>query len=301
MATKLSCKRTAGIPVKKDRLGNLILRLGDPTGRKMLLDAHMDSIGFAINDIRPDGTLGFRAIGFAMPAALVNSEVCFLRGGSGTIRLEKGTSPERATMDQLYIQLQTAGHGIGDLCVYAPAFQAEQTRVTAPYLDNRAGCLAMLLALPRMRLSPNDLYVVFSVQEEVGMRGAQLAARQIEPDYAFAVDMGVAGDIPGAKINRNIRLGGGVINKVLDDSIVCHEDAVTLLTQAAASAEVAMGYSVGGAGFTNAGLLHLAGSGVKTGILGIPARNLHTVKETVDITDIVGCAKVLCALANSRI
>lgn len=274
-----------------DGLGSLIVRTGTKgRGRRLLLDAHMDTIGLAVTEMEAPDCARVRAVGFVPPRAFAGQAVVFENGAGG--RVEARTEGQEPAMDDLRIRLDGPEPPvqIGDICGFAPRLQMESGIATGAYLDNRAGCAALLRALYGMKDAPNDVFCLFSVQEEVGMRGAGVAAGQINPELAFVVDMGVAGG--------HVLLGGGVIEKMMDDSVICHPAATAALEGAAARCGTPLMRLTGGAGYTNAGHVHLAGRGIPTAILGIPARNLHTAEETVCLADVEACSNVLVQLAR---
>ena len=122
---------------------------------------------------------------------------------------------------------------MGDSAVYdAPAFRTGDL-VVSPYLDDRISCAVLLAALERIGECPNDLYLVFTAQEEVGLRGARTAAWAIAPDYAVAVDVTDVDDTPGSERAGTVRLGRGAAVKVMDSSVICHPAMVALLEDTA--------------------------------------------------------------------
>lgn len=286
----------AGREYFSDPLGNLIVHIGAGSGRRILLDAHMDTIGFCITQIQPEGRLKFCGVGFVTPQVLPGKMVVFEDGSHGTIRAEAGK--EANDIAALYIQKASGTAQIGDMCCYKPEFAVDDTYITSCYLDNRAGCAALLAAIRELKDSPNDIYCSFSVQEEVGMRGTALVAEVVEPDEAYVVDMGIAGDTSDAVVNHHVRLGGGVIEKIMDDSIICHPEALRCVEAAAQKVGVPLMRVVCGAGFTNAGRLHTACRGIPTAILATPTRNIHSPQETICVTDVKACAKLLVEIGR---
>lgn len=287
--------------VWQDPLGSLIVRTGTAnTGRRLLLDAHMDTIGLMVTELEQPDRARVRAVGYVPPEAFAGQSVVFENGARGRVETAPESGGQGLTVDDLRVCLDRAGPPvqIGDACGLKPGLRMENGLAAGAGLDNRAGCAALLRAVYGMRGARNDVFCVFSVQEEVGMRGAAMAAGQIDPDMAFVVDMGPAGDLPGCTRNTHVRLGGGVIEKMMDDSVICHPAATALLERAAGECSVPLMRLVGGAGYTNAGRMHLAGRGVPTAILGIPARNLHSAEEQASLADMEACARVLVRLAH---
>ena len=127
---------------------------------------------------------------------------------------------------------------MGDSAVYdTPAFRTGDL-VVSPYLDDRISCAVLLSALERIGECPNDLYLVFTAQEEVGLRGARTAAWSIAPDYAVAVDVTDVDDTPGSERAGTARLGRGAAVKVMDSSVICHPAMVALLEDTAREGDI---------------------------------------------------------------
>ena len=153
------------------------------------------------------------------------------------ICLNEGVEPKEMTLEDLYIDIGAhdeeearAMVGIGDTAVYdTPTFGAGD-RLVSPYMDNRISCIVLLMAMEQFQKSENDLYFVFTVQEELGLRGAKTAAYAIDPDYGIAVDVTVSADELGSKHSGSSRLGGGAAIKVMDSSIICHPEMVSKLS-----------------------------------------------------------------------
>ena len=188
-----------------DRLGNVIgvRRCGKPNAKRLLLDAHLDQIGLVVTHIEEKGFLRVGAIGGIHPDGVIHTPVHFQNGTCGVIAAQVGSTPGKRTMADLYLDIGAASREeaeqmvqVGDVAVYrTPVFQAGNM-LTGPYLDNRISCLVLLAAMERLKESPNDLYFVFSSQEEVGLRGAKLGAHQpgAPPAPAAVESVGIGQD-----------------------------------------------------------------------------------------------------------
>ena len=217
--------------VTTDALGNLICRKkGAKNGKKLLFAAHMDSIGVVATYIEDKGFIRFSQIGGLYVGDLLNIQVKFANGTRGVISYEEKTPLKDLTLDNLFIDIGAKDAEearklvqIGDFAVYeAPRFEQNGV-LCGPYLDNRIGCVTLLLMMEQLadKEIENDLYFVFTAQEEVGLRGAGAAAFAVEPDAAIAVDVTDTGDLPEMKSAMAVELGKGPAVKVMDRSVIC--------------------------------------------------------------------------------
>jgi len=286
-----------------DTLGNLIVhRKG--SGPKVMFAAHMDSIGFIVTHIEKEGFIRFGKIGGLHAASILHTPVRFKNGVRGLVSVDEKVEEKKMKLDDLYIDIGAKDEAevkamvqVGDTAVYdAPAFSAGK-RLVSPYMDNRISCVVLLMALEQLKKSENDLYFVFTVQEELGLRGAKTAAYAIAPDYGIAVDVTVAGDALGTKHNGNTTCGGGAAIKVMDNSVICHPQMVKKLDVLAKKQGIPAQRDVINSGGTDAGAIHLTLMGVLTGGVSIPCRYVHSPVEMVDVDDVDACAKLIAAFA----
>ena len=290
-----------------DALGNLIVhKRGD--GPKVLFAAHMDTIGLIVTHVEEDGFLRVGKLGGVRLEGLSHTAVRFANGVRGTVAADEKADPKKPKLEEFYIdigarsreQAQRAAD-IGDTAVFdAPTFQA-CGRIISPHLDNRISCAVLLLVLFRMKRSRNDLYFVFTSQEELGLRGARTAAYAIDPDYAIAVDVTLSDDLPESKHNGSSVLGKGAAIKVMDGSVIAHPEMVERLEKLAVSSKIPYQRDVIRAGGTDAGAIHISRMGVCTGGLSIPCRYLHSPAEMIDPVDAYACADLAEAFAMSRL
>ena len=310
-----------------DRLGNVIgvRRCGKPNAKRLLLDAHLDQIGLMVTGVE-DGYLRFTSIGLVVthieekgflrvgaiggihPDGVIHTPVHFQNGTCGVIAAQVGSTPGKRTMADLYLDIGATSREeaeqmvqVGDVAVYrTPVFQAGNM-LTGPYLDNRISCLVLLAAMERLKESPNDLYFVFSSQEEVGLRGAKTAAWSIDPDYGIAVDVTSEDGQPGTKHTASSLGGKGAAVKVMDRSVICHPQMVKLLMELAQSQDIPAQRDVIQAGGTDAGVIHQTRGGVYTGGISIPCRYVHSPCEMVCIHDVQACVDLVTALAETKL
>ena len=190
---------------------------------------------------------------------------------------------------------------VGDGAVYNTPINAACNRVISPYLDDRIACLVLLMVMEKLKKTDNDLYFVFSVQEEVGCRGAKTAAWAIDPDYGIAVDVCGTDDKPGARHQVTALCGKGAAVNVMDKSVICHPEMVKKLTELAQAKGIPVQRSVSRMGGTDAGPIHQTRGGVYTGGISIPCRYTHTPTEMVDLGDVQACADLAAAFALSHL
>ena len=168
-------------------------------------------------------------------------------------------------------------------------------------MDNRISCAVLLAVLERIQTSVNDLYFVFTSQEEVGLRGAKTAAWAVDPDWAIAVDVTDVDDTPGSKRSGTVQLGKGAAVKVMDSSIICHPEVVAKLEGLAQVQGISVQRDIMRGGGTDAGAIHTTRLGVKTGGISVPCRYIHTPVEMADLGDAKACIKLVEAFAQTAL
>lgn len=292
--------------ISTDTLGNLIVRKKG-TGPKLMLCAHMDTIGLVVTYIEEDGTLRFGKVGGVTAKEIRNAPVRFENGVTGAVKVHGKADEDKLTLDDLYLDIGAESRAeaqsmvrLGDTAVYATVTEKAGNRIISPYLDNRVSCAILLKVLERLTTSEYDLYLVFSAQEELGLRGAKTAAYAIDPDLAVAVDVTGAYDYPGAPRAGSAVLGGGAAIKVMDSSVICHPDLVKKLADLTRQREIKAQMDVLTRGGTDAGAIHQSRRGVMTGGVSIPCRYTHTPTSIVDLRDVEACVDTLTALIESK-
>ena len=294
-----------------DAVGNLICHKKGP-GKKMMLCAHMDVIGFMVTFIDQRGFLRFAPVGYHISGEILGAMVKGENGIRGSIWADDTVSADVTMNDldktDLYIDIGAADKAeaeqlapIGSYFTFATA--TEDTgfgTVMTPYADNLAGCIVLLDAMKRIREPKNDLYFVFSSQEEVGLRGAKAAAWSIAPDVGICVDVTDIGDAPCCpEIGRMaVKVGAGPAIKYKDGSLLCNPQVIAHLIKSAAKVDVACQNEVLVAGGTDAGAMQRSRGGVLSGGVSLPCRNLHASGEVVSLSDMEGAAKVIAAAAE---
>ncbi|NLY90590.1 MAG: M42 family metallopeptidase, partial [Firmicutes bacterium] len=184
--------------------------------------------------------------------------------------------------------------GVGEMAAFDHSFVDLGERVVAKALDDRVGCAVLIEALKQVRNPQNDLYCTFTVQEEVGLRGAKTSAFGIEPDLAIALDVTGTGDTPEAP-KLAMKLGAGAAIKVKDLSLITHPRVKDLLTELAEKNNIPYQFEVLPFGGTDAGAIHLTKAGIPAGVISIPCRYLHSPSEMVDLNDVEAAVRLVVA------
>lgn len=286
--------------LKSDTLGNLmVLRHG--MGKKIMVAAHMDEIGLMITHIDKEGFLRFTPLGGVRIPNLVGQRVKFCSGRVGTIGVEKLEKPSDFKLDKLYLDIGVSSRPeaeqvvrIGETAVFVGDFVEAGSRIISKALDDRIGCFVAIEALKRTK-STHELAFVFTVQEEIGTRGAKTSAYVLEPDLAIAVDVTATGDTPKAH-PMSVELGKGVGIKVLDHSMITSPQIKSWMATVATDLNIPFQWEVLEYGGTDSGAIHLSRGGVPSGVLSIPTRYVHSPAEMLDKCDVESSVNLLVAL-----
>lgn len=291
--------------ITTDALGNLIVHKKG-NGNKIMFAAHMDEIGVIASFIDDKGFIRFSSVGGLYIKNLVNLKVQFQNGTIGVIGSEEESFNKKAEINKLYIDIGAKNKQeaekkvkIGDTAAFVGGYYNSGDTVVSKALDNRAGCYVLIEAIKKIQDAENDLYFVFTTQEEVGLRGAGAAAFGIEPDFAVAVDVTDTGDTPDAPVMA-VNMGGGAAIKVMDHSIMCDSDVRTHIIETAKANKIPYQLEIMVDGGTDAGAIHMTKSGVKTGGISIPTRYIHSPSEMADFGDIKACIELTSALAQNE-
>ena len=292
--------------VYTDNLGNLIaLKKGSSKNAKsVMLCAHMDEIGFLVTFIEESGFIRVAPVGGISSSAAAYSEVVSENGVCGVIAPNGELKPADYSVDKFFIDIGAKNKKeaerkvkIGDFFVCRPSLRRLLAkRVCGRPLDDRVGCAALLMVAEHFsKTTPkNNLYYVFSVQEEVGCRGAKTAAFGISADYGLVFDVTATGDTPSAK-PMACKIGDGAAIKIKDNSVICHKEVVDKLISIAKEEKISHQYEILTYGGTDTSAIQMTGSGAMVGALSIPTRYIHSGVETLDLGDAEACV----ALATS--
>ena len=291
--------RKKGIEARVDAMGSLIVqRKGDGGGRRVMLAAHMDEIGVVATHVDQKGFIRFGGVGGVRPLPLMGGRVRFADGTMGVIGLEKlEDSAKIPSLDKFYIDVGAAGREactvkVGDVACFQRTCEVLGDRIVAKAMDDRIGCAVLLEVLKELGKSPHDISFVFTVQEEVGLRGAVTSGYGAEPEIAVAVDVTMTGDTPECP-PMAVELGAGPAIKIKDGGMLAHAGVKNWLLKCAQEAGVAHQREVLVAGTTDASAIQTTRSGVPAGCVSIPTRYVHMPSEMVDFRDVQGAVKLL--------
>ena len=289
--------------IRVDAMGNLIARKGTPGngGRRIMISAHMDEIGIIATHIDENGFVRFTTIGGVRPNTCLGSRVRFVSGVQGVINGEKLDSTDKVhAFEQLYIDVGASNRKecpvkIGDVAAFDRPFLDLGNRLASKAMDDRISVAVLIETIHQLKTSANDLYFVFSTQEEVGLRGATTAAYGVDPEVGFAVDVTMAGDTPKG-IKMETSLGKGPAIKVRDSSLLADPRVVRWMIDTAERERIPYQIEILEAGGTDAHAIQLTRMGVPAGCLSIPTRYIHSPSEMVDFRDVQNAVRLLVAL-----
>lgn len=291
-----------------DNLGNLIVRKGpgDHQGSTVMLAAHMDEIGLMVTHVDDNGFARFTRIGGVYPRYTAGARVRFLNGAAGVIGMEPHSNVSSVPeIEKMFIDLGVSSAKdcpveIGDVAVFERTFEDFGDRLVSKAMDNRSGVAVLIETIKALKDTPNSVYAVFTVQEEVGARGAGRAAFGLEPDLAIAVDVTLCGDTPQEK-ETQVFLGKGPAAHIKDVGSLADPRVTDLIRKAARSAKVDLQTSILNRGYTDAYTIQTSRAGIPSGGLSIPCRYVHSPSEMVDLNDLQGAVKVLTTLLAKQV
>jgi len=303
--------------VKTDSMGNVIALKKGTEDKKVMVAAHMDEISFIVTDIDENGFVRFHTLGGFDAKTLTAQRVIIhgredVMGVMGTKPIHVLTPEERSKAPKTIDFFIDTGMGpdelnklvrIGDPITRERELIEMGDCVNSKSIDNRASVFILLETLKNLqnKTVPYDVYGVFTVQEEVGIRGAIAASSGINPDFGIALDVTLAYDLPGATSHEMIsRLGEGTAIKVLDGSVICDYRMVSFLRELAEKHSIKYQMEILTAGGTDtAGIQKFSNGGAIAGAISIPTRYLHQVIEMSNKEDIHNSIRLLeVALLN---
>ncbi len=296
-----------GVQTRVDAMGSLIVhRKGTGGGKRVMLAAHMDEIGVCITHIDQKGFLRFGSVGGVRLLPLLGGRVRFANGRIGVIGMEKVDDGSRVpAMEKFYIDVGATGPAdcpvaVGDVACFDRSCEDLGARVIGKAMDDRIGCAVLLQTLKGLGKSPHELYFVFTVQEEVGLRGATTSGFSVEPEIAVAVDVTLTGDTPECA-PMAVALGAGPAIKIKDGGMLSHPGVKDWLIRTAEAAAIPYQREVLTAGTTDASTLQVSRAGVPSGCISIPCRNVHLPSEMIDYGDAEAAVRLLSAALSAPI
>lgn len=303
--------------VKTDPLGNVIAIKKGLSDKKVMVAAHMDEISFIVTDIDSEGFVRFHTLGGFDAKTLTAQRVIIhgredVMGVMGTKPIHVLTQEERSkapkTID-FFIDTGLSPDKLKKLIRIGDTITRERELiemgecVNSKSIDNRVSVFTLLETLKNLKgkTVPYDIYSVFTVQEEVGIRGAMAASSGIDPDFGIALDVTLAYDLPGASSHEMVsKLGKGTAIKVMDGSTICDYRMVNYLRELAEKKGIKHQMEILTAGGTDtAGMQRYSKGGAIAGAISIPTRYLHQVIEMSHKEDIHNSILLLeAALTN---
>ncbi|GLB58554.1 M42 family metallopeptidase [Cytobacillus sp. NCCP-133] len=305
--------------VVQDKLGGIFgVKRGDENGPAVMVAGHMDEVGFMVTSITDNGMIRFQTLGGWWSQVLLaqrvqistdNGPVTGVIGSIPPHLLNEAKRSKPMELKNMLIDIGAddredakkigikPGQQILPICPFTP--MANQKKLLAKAWDNRYGCgLAVeLLEEVQSETLPNILYSGATVQEEVGLRGAQTAANMINPDIFFALDASPANDMTGDK-NEFGHLGKGALLRILDRSMVTHRGMREFVLDTAEKHNIPYQYFVSQGG-TDAGKVHISNEGVPSAVIGICSRYIHTHASIVHVDDYAAAKELLVKLVKS--
>jgi endoglucanase len=287
-----------------DPLGNLICRVGQGE-RRILTAAHMDEIGLIVSHIDRQGYARFSNIGTLFAATLLGARVRFENGVIGSVGVEHQITKRRELPDLPGFFVDVSGSDgvqVGDPGAFVQPVVRRGQRLIGKSLDDRVGCAIQIEAMRRIKAqgTPHTLFFAFTVQEEVGSRGALPAAYSLEPDLGIVLDLTPTGDQPQGD-KSPVQLGGGPAIKTKDTGHIVPAAVKNLLIERAEAAGIPYQLEVLTHGSTDARMIQIARAGVPTGAISIPARYIHTQSETIDLGDVQAVLDLLVAVLTQPV
>lgn len=297
-----------------DVMGNVIAFVkGESSDKKVMVAAHMDEVGFIISAVTDDGYLKFKTVGGiderVLPGKRVKIGECCGVIGIKAIHLQSKQERESvATEDKFVIDIGAKSRkeaeekvNIGDYAWFDSKYcEMGEGKIMAKAIDDRAGC-AIMIELVKQRYY-YDTYFCFTVQEEVGTRGAQITANRILPDAAIVLEATTCSDVSGVPSHMEVTTnGGGAALSILDRGSYSDADLTKKLYELAEKKNIAVQYKRTTAGGNDARVIQVAGSGVKTAAVSVPCRYLHSPVGLISKSDYEAVKKLTLAfLLNAK-
>jgi putative aminopeptidase FrvX len=305
--------------IVQDRLGGIFgVKRGDAEGPKVMVAGHMDEVGFMVTGVTDNGMIRFQPLGGWWNQVLLSMRVHIQTKQDLIVGVVGSTPPHLMNEAQRKVPVEIEGmyidigaddcddvHRMGvrpgqqiiPTCPFTP--MANPKKIMAKAWDNRYGVGLAIELLKEMKDEqlPNTLYSGATVQEELGLRGAETAARLIEPDICYVLDASPANDMSGDK-NSFGQLGKGALLRIYDRTMLTHRGMVDFLVDTAETHDIPYQYYIS-AGGTDAGRIHLSGIGVPTAVVGICSRYIHTAASIIHIDDYAAAKELLIQLVKS--
>ncbi len=296
-----------------DTIGNIIAkRQGASDAHKVMLSAHMDEVGFIISGITDKGFLEFKTVGGIDTRVIISKRVKVgadkISGVIGMKAIHLQTPDERDSVPKissLFIDIGAKSReeaenkvSLGDYAAFDTEFYSFGSgKYKAKAIDDRAGCAILIKLIEEKPVY--DTYFCFTAQEEVGLRGARIAAARIKPDIALVAEATNCSDVGGVDEKDYVtRLGAGAAVSFADRSTIVDREYCRWLMQLAEKENIPVQYKAAVAGGNDAGAIHLACGGIKTASVSVPCRYLHSPACIAASADFVAAERLIGAFLH---
>lgn len=308
--------------IEQDGLGSLIARKeGDANGPKIMIAGHLDEVGFMVTRIDDKGFIYFQTVGGWWSQVMLAQRVSIVTRSGETITGVIGSKPPHilspearkkpVDIKDMFFDIgasskdEVLSWGVlpGDMAV--PYFDftvmKNENFLLAKAWDNRIGCAIAIEVMKQLKdeKHPNRVYSVGAIQEEVGLRGAKTATNKIQPAIGFAVDVGIAGDTPGVTAKESVgNMGEGPQILLYDASMVSHRGLRNFVVETAEELKIPYQFATMAGGGTDAGSIHVSGTGIPTVAICIPTRYIHSHAAMLHRADFENTVKLLVELVK---
>ncbi|MBI5709878.1 MAG: M42 family metallopeptidase [Candidatus Eisenbacteria bacterium] len=305
--------------MSRDRLGSFICeKKGTSAAPRIMLAGHLDEVGFMVKSVNKEGFVRFLPLG-GWWGHVVLGQRLIIKTRKGDVLGVVGSKPPHELRDEdrkkvieikdmfidvgatsdwdvkKHLDIRPGDHIVPDS---AFAVMANPNLLLAKAWDNRIGCALAAETAKQLKAAshPNTLYCVATVQEEVGLRGAQTSAFKVQPDVGIALDVGIAHDTPGTEGEE--KLGGGPLIVVYDATVIPNRGLLDLVMDTAKTLRIGLQFEAVERGGTDAGKIHMTGEGVPSISLGVPSRYIHSHVSIIHRRDFDATVKLLVALVK---
>lgn len=293
--------------IRTDRFGNLLaMRRGSGEGARVMLSAHMDTMGAIALEANDQGLIRVAPVGGLRAQHAQGQRVLWGGGPVGILQHEPVEDPKEIDFKRIWCDIGASSReealenvALGDICTLVGDLQVMGDLVAGPGLDNRVGCAVLLQVAEHLGACDHDVAFAFTCQGKVGPRGSGVAAYGLTPDIAFTVDLAAA-EVPGGS-RRGVSLGGGPALKLKDGGFMSHRALADLVQRTADDFSIPLQIEIGAGhdGPYDAQTIAQSGQGVPTAVIDIPGRYGGTALEVVNIRDLHGAADLLLKLLGS--
>ena len=301
--------------LKEDKLGNLIaVKKGKKDAPTVMIAAHMDEVGLMVKNIKKKGFLQFTKVGGIDDRILLGQKVVVhtdkgpLLGvvGSKPVHIQNDVERKKVIeADKLFIDIgakdkdaaEKMGVQVGDVVSFDTKFALiGENIVLGKAFDDRVGCAVLVEVMKQLKDVDCNVFAVGTIQEEVGLRGATIAAFHIEPDLGIAFDASISGDTPGVSEGEApAKMGEGPVLTVADAGLITHPKVLRLLVDSAKQAKISYQLETGIRGATDAARIALSRDGVPSGVVSVPARYIHSPAGILNLDDVEKTVKLAVA------